>query len=185
MVLLPVTLLSTSATCTVTDAVNPGVLDIYDTPVTTLHHIYVDNNNSLDITVKACFEHDTAAGIEAIFILLGKSNLTWCLDPISWDKLLDMIVAPVNHVLDLTINTCWLTVGVLPAFLAEVITLLQTMLGPHQQSFLISKAEVLTGKLNHIGFGTPWLKFLLRYFWDLVTLHCIICLYLVRLVACT
>ncbi len=117
----------------------------------------------LNIADVACFEHATAAGIKAIFILLGESDLTKRQDPISWDKLLDMMVAPVNQVLGLTINTRLLTVGVPHDFLNDVISMLHTTWGQHHKTFMVSKAEILTGKLNHIRFGAPWLKFLLGH----------------------
>ena len=106
------------------------------------------------------------AYVKAIFILLGKSDLTRCQDPISWDKLLDMMVAPVNRVLGLTINMRLLTVGVPHDFLHNVINMLHTTWGQHRKTFVVSEAEILTGKLNHIGFGAPWLKFLLNHIYS-------------------
>ena len=93
--------------------------------------MYVDDDIYLNIANVTCFKCTTTAGIEAIFILLGESDLTRRQDPISWDKLLDMMVAPVNRVLGLTLNSRLLTVGVPPDFLAEVITILQTTWGQH------------------------------------------------------
>ena len=87
-------------------------------------------------------------------------------DPLSWDKLLNMMVVPVNCILGLIINTRLLTVGVFPEFLSEVIHILQTMWGHHQHTFVASKAKILTGKLNHIGFGALWLKFLLGHIYS-------------------
>ena len=74
-----------------------------------LHHINVDDNVYLNIADHACFKHATAAGIEAIVILLGESDLMWHQDPISWDKLLDMNIAPINCILILTIDIRHLT----------------------------------------------------------------------------
>ena len=59
------------------DDVNPGFFDTNGNPVPIPHLVYVDDDIYLDIADIACFEHTTAAGIEAIFILLGESNLTW------------------------------------------------------------------------------------------------------------
>ncbi len=83
--------------------------------------VYVDNDIYLNIANVARFEHTTPVGIKAIFILLSKSDLTRRQAPISWDKLLDMMVAPVNRVFGLTINTRLLTVGVPHDFLINVI----------------------------------------------------------------
>ena len=84
--------------------------------------VYVDDDIYLDIADVAHFEHAMAAGIEAIF-LLGESDLIRQQDPMSWDKLLDMMVTPVNRVLGLTIITRLLTVGVPHDFLNEVINM--------------------------------------------------------------
>ena len=148
------------------DSINPGVLDTNSILVAMPHLVYVDDDMYLDIADVARFEHAVAAGIEAIFILLGESDLTQRQDPIAWDKLLDMMIAPVNRILGLTINTCLLTISVSPDFITDVITILQTTWGQHRRTFVASEAEVLTGKLNHIGFGAPWLKFLLGHIYS-------------------
>lgn len=62
-------------TCAVKDVVNPGVLDNTGSPIATSHLVYMDNAMYLDIADIARFKQATAAGIEAIFILLGKSDL--------------------------------------------------------------------------------------------------------------
>ena len=58
------------------------------------------------------------------------------------------MVVPVNQVLVLTINIRLLQVGAPSDFLDEVITILQTMWEPNQRTFVVSEAEILTGKLN-------------------------------------
>ncbi len=70
------------------DNINTGVFDVNGHPVATPHLVYVDDDIYLDIADVARFERATAAGIEAIFILLGESDLTRRQDPISRDKLL-------------------------------------------------------------------------------------------------
>ena len=57
------------------DNINTGVFDVNRNPVATPHLVYVDDNIYLDIADVARFERTTAAGIEAIFILLGESDL--------------------------------------------------------------------------------------------------------------
>ena len=69
-----------------------------------------------------------------------------------------MTVMPIYYILGLT-----LTFGTPPNFIAEVTALLHTMWGPHRQLFNIDKAKVLTGKLNRIGFSSPWVKNLLGH----------------------
>ena len=45
-----------------------------------------------------------AASIEAIFILLGESNTDLRQDPISWDKLHELLVTPINSILGLVLD---------------------------------------------------------------------------------
>jgi hypothetical protein len=113
--------LAPSLTKAIKDDINTGVFDVNGKPVATPHLVYVDNDIYLNIANVARFERTTPAGIKAIFILLSESDLTRRQDPISWDKLLDMMVAPVNRVFGLTINTRLLTVGVPHDFLINVI----------------------------------------------------------------
>jgi hypothetical protein len=54
-----------------------------------------------------------------------------------------------------------LTVGTPPEFASTTVALLRTTWGPHRRSFCVKEAEELTGQLNHIAFGAPWLKYLL------------------------
>ena len=75
------------------DALNTGVLDDLGNPVSTPHGIYVDDDIYLDVADTHRFEQAIAASIEAIFILLGESNMEFRQDPISWDKLHKLLVA--------------------------------------------------------------------------------------------
>ena len=50
----------------------------------------------MDIFLIDHFEQCIAASIEAIYILLGPSDLQRHQDPISFDKLTDMTIGPIN-----------------------------------------------------------------------------------------
>ena len=150
------------------DALNHGILDTSNNPAPTPHGVYVDDDIYLDIADVRRFEQAIAASIEAIFILLGDSNTALRQDPISWDKLHELFVAPVNRVLGLVLDLHRLTVGIPPEFVSGTITLLRTTWGPHRRSFKVKEAEELTGKLNHIAFGAPWLKYLLGNVYSLI-----------------
>ena len=78
------------------DALNPGVMDNTGSPAQTPHGVYVDDDIYLDVADPRCFEQAIAASIEVIFILLDASNASLCQDPISWDKLHELLAAPVN-----------------------------------------------------------------------------------------
>jgi hypothetical protein len=94
-------------------------------------------------------------------MLLGESNTTLHQDPISWDKLHELLVAPVNRILGLVLDLHRMTISTPPDFVASTINLLRTTWGSHRRSFKVKEAEELTGKLNHIAFRAPWLKYLL------------------------
>jgi hypothetical protein len=143
------------------NAINQGVCDAAGTPSPTPNWIYVNNDIYLDVTNTRRFEQAIAASIDAIFILLGDSNTALRQDPISWDKLYELRVAPVNKILGLTLDLWNLTAGTPSDFVSATITLLRMAWGPHRRSFKAKEAKELTGKLNHIAFSAPWLKFLL------------------------
>jgi hypothetical protein len=143
------------------DALNPGVHDDIGNPVPTPHGICVDDDIYLDVANTSRFEQAIAASIEAIFILLGESNTALRQDPISWDKLHELLVAPTNRVLGLVLDLRRLTVGMPPEFISATIALLGSTWGAHCRTFKVHEAEELAGKLNHMAFGAPWLKYLL------------------------
>jgi hypothetical protein len=143
------------------NALSQGIFDEHGNPAPTPHSVYVNNDIYLDIANKRQFEQAIAASIEANFMLLGESNTTLHQDPNSWDKLHELLVAPVNHILGLVLDLRRLTVGTPPNFVASTINLLRTTWGPHRRSFKVKEAEELTGKLNHIAFGALLLKYLL------------------------
>ena len=89
----------------------------------------------LDITDWARFKQATAAIIEAVFILLGKPDLTLCQDPISWDKLLELTITPGDHVLGLVLDLHCLTIGAPPDLIAAMVHFLRTTWGPYSHSF--------------------------------------------------
>ena len=57
------------------NTLNPGVLDQSGDLAPTPHAIYVDDGIYLDIADRQRFEQVTAAGIKAVSILLGDSNI--------------------------------------------------------------------------------------------------------------
>jgi hypothetical protein len=108
------------------DALNAGILDAQGNPAPTPHGVYVDDDIYLDVADKRRFEQAIAASVEAIFMLLGESNTALHQDPISWDKLHELLVAPVNQILGLILDLRRLTVGIPPDFIAGTIMLLKT-----------------------------------------------------------
>ncbi len=84
---------------------NQGILDAEGNPAPTPHGIYVKDDIYLDVADIRRFKQAITSSIEAIFILLCESNTVLCQDPISWDKLHKILIAPVNRILGLTFST--------------------------------------------------------------------------------
>ena len=143
------------------DAFNTGVLQEDSTPASTPHHYYVDDGVYSEILDRQRIEQALAASIEAIFILLGESDLFRRQDPVSFDKCVEMIISHINKVLGHMVDTHRLTVSTPDSFIEEVVDMLNTTWGKHRRSFSIKEAEELTGKLNHAAITAPWLKFLM------------------------
>ena len=124
--------------------------------------MFVDDSIYADVynDTRARLEQAVAAGIEAIFILLGRSDLTKRQDPVSFDKMEDMMVSHLNKVLGQIIDTRLLDVGVPRSYIGDYLRLLKPF-HSQQKTFAVKEMEVLTGMLIHISSTTPWLKFLL------------------------
>jgi hypothetical protein len=139
------------------DGFNHGVRDDAGNAADTPHDTYVDDDIIADIWEKGRIEQAVAASIESIFLLLGYSDLGKRQDPISFDKMIEILVAPVNRVLGHAIDTRRMTVSTPPDFLAEILQSLRTTWGSHRRRFFLNEAEVLTGKLGHASIAAPWL----------------------------
>ena len=139
-----------------------GVLDRDGLPKPTPQRLFVDDSVYADIyeADKTRLEQTVAAGIEAIFILLGESDLSQRQDPISFEKMEEMMVSYMNKMLGQVIHTRRLDVGVPPAYVAKTLKLLKPF---HRQrkSFTIKEMERITGMLIFIASTAPWMKFLL------------------------
>jgi hypothetical protein len=89
----------------------------------TPHHVYVNDSIYVDWFDVIRIERAAAASIEAIFILLGPSALDRCQDPISFDKLKEMVIGPINRILGHVIDTHRLTVDTPEDFLTPFATI--------------------------------------------------------------
>jgi hypothetical protein len=143
------------------DAMNAAVVDSVGNPLPTPHYVYVDDDIYVDLYSVENFEQCIAASIEAIYILLGPSDLSKRQDPISFDKLEEMVIGPINRVLGHIVDTRRMTISPPPEFMADLTKSLSTTWAPHRKSFRLREIETLVGKLNHVAIGAPWLKFLM------------------------
>ncbi len=125
----------------------------------TLHHLIVNNNVYRDLNNNYCMWQTIAVSIKAMYILLGKSNLSSWQAPISSNKLLEMIISYSLHILGIFVSTQRMDIKILPKFISDRI--LWSKWWPHLKAFLLQDIESLTWKLGHIASTTPWLQFLI------------------------
>jgi hypothetical protein len=120
-------------------------------PVNTPHYYFVDNGITAEVYERERIRRAIAANIEAIFRLLGESDLKRRQDPVSWDKLLDMIVNYANVVLGHHINTRKMIVSTTQSYLAQLLKMLEYWHSKRQSFTIIDEIAPLIGKLNHMA----------------------------------
>jgi hypothetical protein len=81
------------------------VVDAGSNALPTAHFIYINDDIYINIFSVSDFEQSIVAAIEAVYILLGPSDIPCHQDPISFNKLTDMTTSPINKVLGHIINT--------------------------------------------------------------------------------
>ena len=153
------------------DSLNRGVTDAKGNVKRTPHKFFVDDGIYLDVYDIVRLEQAIAASIEAIFILLGESDLDKRRDAVSWSKMEEMLIAPINIVLGLLINLRAMTIEAAPKLVAETKRDLKEF-GNHRKVFRINSLESLTGKLTNIANTAPWLRHLLGQFY-IFTARCL------------
>lgn len=144
------------------DSKNPGVMGEDGTPAATPHHVFVDDGIYADVYDIARVEQALAASIEAIFILLGESDLRKRQDPISFEKMCELLVAPFNKILGLHFDLRRLTVGPPPEFIAKTLSRLAAFHGG-RRSFQVKEMSELLGMLQHIANSSRWLNHILSH----------------------
>ncbi len=107
-------------------------------------------------------ERTIAAGIEAIFILLGKTDLEKRQDPISFDKLEVQMVSYFNKILGVMLNTRCQDVYMPVSYVDKTIKLLKPF-HRKRKSFFVKEVERVMGILIHDSCTVPWLKFFLPH----------------------
>ena len=142
------------------DTLNTGVLDRDGNPINTPHHFFVDDGVYAEIFDKIRIEQAIASSIEAIFILLGHSDTSRRQDPISFDKMEDMVISYANKVLGQLINTRTMEVETPKEFIVETLNIIQSMWHSKRKRFHLSEVEIITGRLCYIAETSPWLKFM-------------------------
>ena len=148
---------------------NTGVRDDNGDDVNTPHALFVDDDLYADIFIIERIEQAVAASIEAIFILLGESDLLHMQDPVSFEKMEDLIVAFRNIILGQVIDTRKMTVQTPAEYVLTTVHELQRHWHSKRKTFKILEIEKLAGRLCHIGNTAPWLHFLMSHVYTSIT----------------
>lgn len=150
------------------DSINKGVMDEQGNPVKTPHAFYVDDDIYAEVYNIERIERAIAASIEAIFILLGESDLLGRQDPISFDKLTETMVSFNNIILGQVIHTRTMMLESPPEYIQETVKLLQRKWHRGRPTFMINDLEALAGRLGFISETAPWLRFMMAHLYTSV-----------------
>jgi hypothetical protein len=130
--------------------------------------MFVDDDCYAEVYIVERVEQAITASIEAIFIVLGDSDLLSRQDPISWDKLFEMAISHFNKILGLDIDTRQLDIGPPEAFLERTISKLRAF-HDHRKAFTVSEMTELVGLLSYIASSSRWLRHLLSHLYTSIT----------------
>ena len=142
----------------------PGIIDtITGAEKTGPSRIYVDDA-LLAARNKKKMEMALASTLEAIFTVMGHPNTRLRQCPVAMDKWQDLVVAPWQTMLGLRLNTCRLSVAILPDYRAGVLALLNSPTWrPGRCKFHVGQAQTLVGKLSRLAEGAYWVHHLLSH----------------------
>lgn len=130
--------------------------------------MFVDDDVYIEVYIRWRVEQAIAASIEAMFITLGQSDLPLRQDPISWDKLVGMIISHFNNILGVEINTRRMEVGPPPEFLARTVEQLDAF-HEGRKAFTVQEMSTLVGHLSHIATTSRWLAHLLSHLYTSIS----------------
>lgn len=129
---------------------NPGVID----PVTGVArpsemNVYVDDN--MLAAVRRLMAQTLAAAAEGTFEVCGFPDLTHRQSALQIEKLENLTIAHAMVLLGFLFNTRTMTVGIPPAFRADLLQLLRSKWHAGRVMFTVRELEELVGKLGRVG----------------------------------
>ena len=148
------------------DDINRGVHNAAGNDVNTPHDMFVNDDIYADVfdVTRHCIEQAAASSIEAIFITLGESDLTSRQDAVLFGKSEDTPVAWLNRLIGVDINSRRLAVRTPVEYVATAVAILHDTWHRSRQTFIISEAEYMTGRLGYVAETSPWLRFMISFF---------------------
>jgi hypothetical protein len=148
--------------------INTCVLDNQDSRLPLPARIYVDNALTL-ATSKENMEQVLAALIEAIFVIMGAPDTSFCQCSLTMDKWEKLHVAPIQTMLGLLIYTNRMVVSVPDNYIQGVCLLINSTWHTHCQQFTVKEAQELTGKMGDLAKGANWVFHLLTHLYASIT----------------
>ncbi len=136
--------------------INQGVLDEDGNLLPPAGNIYVDDILSAGFS-RNYILNLLAATIKAIFTVCGEPQTEVRQCPLSLEKLLDMIVGPVQIVLGLSVDTNKMMVGIAEEYREQVRAMLKTNWTSKRKFFQACDMQKLIGKIARLGEGAPWI----------------------------
>ena len=75
--------------------------------------------------------------------------------PLAQDQWVEMVAGPVQTMLGLILDTNRLTVAILSSYVDDVWAIINSTWHKNCRTFIVSKAQQLTGKLGNLAEGAP------------------------------
>jgi hypothetical protein len=132
----PPTKLSPTFSC----IINLSIMDDAGNRMDLRARIYVNDALMLALNVDH-MKMVLAAMIEALFLVMGKLDVTVKQCPLAMDKWIELVISPRQTMLGLIIDTNRLTITIPAKYLQEVLGLLNSTWHPNQHCFKVSEAQ--------------------------------------------
>ncbi len=145
--------------------INCGIMDDAGNRMDLPARIYVDDTLMLALNVDH-MKMVLAATIEAIFVVMGKTDVAARQCPFAMNKWIELVIGPKQTMVGLIIDTNRLTIVIPAKYLQEVLNILNSNWHPNQRCFKVSEAQKLTGKLARLAKGANWVFHLLSHLYS-------------------
>ena len=131
--------------------------------------MFLDDDIYAEVYDVERIKRSCAVGIESIMIILSKSDLEKRQDPISWEKLLKMVIYFKDKVLGNYIDTRKMTIQTPQEYIDKVVKLMDDKWNQERRTFKVKEAKMLAGQLTHIANTSLWLKHIPAHVYTSIT----------------
>ena len=156
---------SVELTKAVACAINQGVLDDKGVARPRPARIFVDDSLLLAISIWIMMMA-LAALIKAIFVVMRESDTAIQQCPLDQEKWVEVVAGPVQTSLSLILDTNRLTVAIPSSYGNNVWDIIDVTWHKKRRTFIVSKAQTLTGNLGHLAEVAPWVHHLMTHLYS-------------------